>query len=163
MEFLSYVRRAKIHILGIAKLGLLGGDGAAEEWMRLHQCGAAQRLDKEEATRWKYEATSRCDKSNDTHSRGCEGFGIEVSGWHDMSYDGCLIYTRANGWKWNKKLRQKTRRGTHLSWLECDLMLTMRSCAYFKHKQVFLIQSRVNVITNQFEFVTQIRDCDLFQ
>lgn len=136
--------------------------------MWLHQCRATQRFDKEEAARWKYEATSRCDKSHDTHRWGCEGFRIEVSGWHcHVSYMstatcGCLyLHAVLAMGKYRENETKETTNDdmcmylVHI-WAELNLIFAfsslMRSCNFQTEGR----ERKVNVIANQFEFVTQI-------
>lgn len=49
--------------LGIIKLRLFGGDGAAEKWVRLYQRGAGKGVDaKEEAARREHQTVAGCDE-----------------------------------------------------------------------------------------------------
>lgn len=49
--------------LGIIKLRLFGGDGAAEKWVRLYQRGAGKGVDaKEEAARREHQTAAGCDE-----------------------------------------------------------------------------------------------------
>lgn len=118
--------------------------------MRLHQRRAAQRLDQEEATRREHETTSRCDKSDDTHRWRCEGFGIEVSGWHNchaMWTDGwaCGCCSRVQ-WELSEHKASDERHTSELCWVEFDVI---------QEKE----RKKVNVIANQ--LLKCIRDAHL--